>query len=194
MTTLSSNILTLQELLAQWRDLGTVSLPDGRELIGELDCGHWMHTVWPGVSDEELEQAATRLDRPLPTRLRVLWSRIGGLSLFSGGFQLAVPGHASGLPLRAIFSGDTDAPEWLEAGSCVLACNAWDGSLHVLEASGEEITRRDPDEGLVIDRHSDALAMVAHRLSRIDELQLAAACTAHASEDAPPTTTQDNDE
>ena len=171
----TDSILTIQDLLTEWRQLGSHTDGDGIERIAQTDEDSWLHAVLAGVGAGAISACERALGVCLPGRLRGLYRCLGGLDLFDGLFRLYGPDTTAsrqlGLDLGTFVSSQ-GSPGWMPPGAGPFAVNAWDGSLHLfgMGRSPEEIVRCEPETGEVLERYVDALHCVGARLSRLDDL------------------------
>lgn len=102
--------LRLMQIVDLARPLGCKLLENGAELIGHVPRiapQAYLHTVFPPLCDDDLEQLEFDVGRAIPAPLRRLYHRTNGLDLFVG--QLAVHGLRrtyvrSGAAIRQPFS------------------------------------------------------------------------------------------
>lgn len=180
-----AHIECIQDLLAEWRALGSCRLRNGVELIGRMpvDDEHvWMHVVFPGLPVAGLETLERDLGVSLGRALRAFYRCCGGMNLFNDAFRLfgrRLPGVSAGArglqPSDIVaFNHEIDALGWKPAGAVAFAQNNWDLTVHVvgMGAQPDEVVRCDRRTGHVLERHADVFACVASRLSKLDQLQL----------------------
>ena len=173
----TDSILTIQDLLTEWRQLGSHTDGDGIERIAQVAEDSWLHTALAGVDEGAIAACEQALGVQLPRRLRGLYRCLGGLDLFDGLFRLHGPDTVAsrrlGLDLST-FASSQGSPGWMPPGAAPFAVNAWDGSLHLcgMGRSPEEIVRCEPETGEVLERYVDALHCVGARLSKLDELAI----------------------
>ena len=179
------HIVRIQDLLEDWRALGSLRLRNGVELIGRVpdeDASVWMHVVFPRLRGELLAHLERQLGTPLPQSLRAFYGCCGGMSLFLGAFTLRGlrrPGFGLGsgaLQPEDIVSlnHELDGQGWTPRGAVAFAENALDLSVHLV-GMGEtpaQVVRCERSTGKVLERHDDVFACVDARLYRLDEMQL----------------------
>lgn len=185
---LTTQLVRIHDLFDRWRSLGHVELADGTELIGRCegdgdDGDTWMHAVFPGLPQTAVEELEQQLGKRLPVGVRGMFHYVGGLTLFSGAFELhgrrvnaGLHRHEPPHPQDLVaLDREIDALGWLPEGAVAFATNAWDLSVHVagMSASPQEIVRCERATGQVKERHRDVWSCIAHRLYRLDRLALA---------------------
>ena len=185
MSSVTDCIVTIQDLLDKWRELGHTTLPNGVELLGQfpdVTPPTWMHVVFPGLSNRRIAELEQRLGCALPNRMRAFYRLIGGLTLFSGAFRVAGlrrPGFRSGAdsfhPDDIVeLNHELDVAGWKPQAALAFAINAWDGSVHLtgMGKSPDETVRCERATGRVLEFHDDVFACLSSRLLRLDDLML----------------------
>lgn len=180
-----AHIQRIQDLLAEWRTLGSCRLRNGVELIGRMpvDDEHvWMHVVFPGLSVAELDLVERDLRASLGRTLRAFYRCCGGMNLFNDGFRLfgrRLPGVSAGLrslqPSDIVaFNHEIDTLGWKPQAAVAFAQNSWDQTVHLTNMGDlpEQVVRCDRRTGRVLERHDDVFACIATRLFKLDQLQL----------------------
>lgn len=179
------HIVRIQDLLEDWRSLGSLRLRNGVELIGRVpdeDGAVWMHVVFPGLRGERLRRLEHELGATLPRSLRAFYECCGGMSLFFGAFRLRGlrrPGFGLGSGALqpediVALNHELDALGWKPRQAVAFAENALDQTVHLvgMGETSAQIVRCERSTGRVLERHEDVFACVAARLYRLDELQL----------------------
>jgi hypothetical protein len=176
-TSNTEHIVRIHDLFEEWRQLGSLRLPNGVELIGRVpDDGVWMHAVFPPLDAQAIGALQRDVGVPLAPSLRVFYRCCGGLSLFRGMFELH--GRFRG-PTQSSVPKDVvrlnhllDVQGWKPPGAVAFAQNCWDMSVHVagMTANRDEVVRCDWRTGAVIETHANVFACIDDRLHRIDAL------------------------
>lgn len=176
-------IARIQDLLDEWRALGSRRLGNGVELIGHQlvdDEEVWLHAVHPALTPAAITTIEHRLGSALPPDLRTFFRCVGGIVAFSGLFEVHGLRHP-GLLLgeRAVQPGclvtlnhEIDALGWRRGKAVAFAENRWDMSVYVAGQAVRpgEIQRCERATGRVLETHESVFACVAARLTRLDEL------------------------
>lgn len=186
MTSVTSSIVEIQDLLDRWRALGHLRLDSGVEMIGRFPdetTETWTHVLFPGLTVSQLDALERRTGGKLPSSLRAFYRLIGGMTLFVGAFRMAGArpagircGAGSLCPDDLVqLNHDLDVMGWKSSSALAFAANGWDGSVHVVGMghTPDEVLRIDRATGTVLESHDDVFACVAARLTRLDELMLA---------------------
>jgi hypothetical protein len=174
------SIATIQELLQEWRSLGSEHAANGVELIA-WSGSSWLHTLLPGATVEAIAGCERQLGLRMAPRLRALYRCVGGMSLFDGLLQLHAvtsvdAAIAAGSAISNLVPFDRQIAQygWKPASVVAFAENCYDDSVYCsnMGRTPNEIVRCARTTGHITERHSDALTFLAHRLSRLDELCL----------------------
>lgn len=75
----------LDEMIKRWGYLGTRKFPDGTWLVGhvkELGPDVYLHRIFGGLTDEEIDRIESWIDTPLHTSLRRFYRIHNGFDLF----------------------------------------------------------------------------------------------------------------
>ncbi|MFK7741908.1 MAG: SMI1/KNR4 family protein [Planctomycetota bacterium] len=179
------SIAKIQELFDSWREMGSVMLSSGAELIASYPYGdetRWMHALFPGLDTEHLKLLEADLGQSLPRQLRAFLRGCGGLTLFQGMFSLYglrqqgfVASDAALQPESLVeLNRGMQAVGRLEPGWIAFAQNALDSSIYVTSTDNSisEVRRIELGKGEVIERHSDIFACIESRLYRLDEFAM----------------------
>ncbi|MBL8756230.1 MAG: SMI1/KNR4 family protein [Planctomycetes bacterium] len=174
----TEHIVRIQDLLDRWRELGSLRLACGVELIGRVpDEDVWLHAMFPPLDAAAIGVLQRKIGVPLPTSLRVFYRCCGGLSLFCGMFEMfgRYDGPSGAPSPKDIVRSNhqLDVLGWMPPGAVAFAQNSWDMSVHVagMCADRDEVVRCDWRTGAVIERHPNVLACIDARLHRIDAMQ-----------------------
>ncbi|MFN3243984.1 MAG: SMI1/KNR4 family protein [Planctomycetota bacterium] len=176
---ISNHIVALQDMLDEWRQLGSKLLPNGVELIGQLGSeDSWMHAVYPSLLLEDVGDLEADLGRSLPNGYRTFLKGCGGLICFGGLFTLYPYRGVGPLDSSLSTAGEglvrvnqlLSGASWMPSDAIAIATNALDGSVQVVGMGDnpEEVVRCDPRDGDVIERHEHVFACVSDRLTRSD--------------------------
>ena len=181
----TATIIRIQDLLERWRSMGARRLRNGTELLAAIPDGDqqaWMHVVFAGESEEDLDMLEGELGKQLPKRLRTFYRGCGGMTLFQGAFRLhgiRRPGFCEGegslQPESLVeLNHSLDMAGRLPERAVAFAANGWDGSVYVLGMghTDEQVVRCDPQTGEITERHRDVFSCVEARLYRLDEMSM----------------------
>ena len=176
-------ILDIQETLDRWRNLGSLCLRNGIELMGrfpDVVPDTWTHIVFPGLDEQQLVQLERAAGARLTGHVRAFYRRIGGMTLFTGAFRVASVcrrgfrvGDDSLCPDDiATLNHDLDVLGWKPTGAVAFAVNGLDGSVHLagMGRTPDEIVRCDRVSGRVLETHDDVFECIADRLTSLDRL------------------------
>jgi hypothetical protein len=186
MAVVTDCIVTIQDLLDKWRELGHEKLPNGTELIGRFpdeETPTWTHVVFPGLSPRRIGMLEAKIGGLLPSRLNAFYRLIGGMTLFVGAFRMAgarTPGIRCGIdslcPDDIVeLNHELDVLGWKPRGAVAFATNSWDGSVHLagMGQAPDEIVRCERVSGRILECHENVFTCVSSRLTRLDEILLA---------------------
>lgn len=181
----TESIVRIQDLIAGWRATGYQQLSNGTELYGcvpDDDHDRWLHVVFRGMRQAQLESVERSLGCAVPSLLRSFYRGCGGMSLFGGAFTVAghcPVGFATGehalRPMAIVeLNHAVDMFGWRGRDAVAFAVNGWDGSVHVagMGNTPNEVVRCDRVTGRVMERHADVFACVEARLYRLDSLAM----------------------
>lgn len=88
----SDHLTTFAKIVADATPLGVRSLADGTQLIGRVPhvgSDAWLHALFAGLSDSEIQEVERRAGRSLPSEYRQFLRRNNGISIFSGALYIA---------------------------------------------------------------------------------------------------------
>lgn len=177
------SIARVKDLFDRWRQMGSLTLGSGAELIGKIphDDEHaWLHIVHPGLSLAMVDELEARLQLSLPRDLRAVYRRISGMSLFHGAFRL-FGFHKAGFRVAdqclqpddlLRLNHELDLLGWKPPQALAVAENGWDLSVHVMGLTDDPHTvlRCDRITGRVVEEHPNIWTCLADRLYRLDQL------------------------
>lgn len=177
------SIVRIQDVFDRWRQMGSMKLHSGTELIGALPNSEgevWMHAVYPSLPLADIERLEARMRTKLPRDLRALYRVTRGMSLFQGAFRLfgwRAPGiHSNAFALQPDdileLNHELDVLGWKPKNAIAFAENAWDQTVHLFGMTdrSRQVARCQRASGEIVELHSTLWECLMHRLYRLDEL------------------------
>jgi len=166
------------KFLEKARHLGSVE-QDGVQLIGHVPHvapEAYLHLVFPGLNDKEVEQLDVEIRRRLPAWLRDFYRRANGIDMFSG--TLSIHG------LRRYLIDDNGAPQPFSLSlinvdervpgapdDCIFfATYGFDGSLLCTLGKGNQVYRTGRETFEILNRWKTFSSAIIEETERISNL------------------------